>query len=173
MNPPLQQIGFTTKPFGFKGLLKSEIQVGILNIQNFPPFLWMAIDGKFVPFKINEMECMNNKDFVLEIEDIRSDTQAFMLSGKALYCEKSIFSKYFKAENELENFIQFKIVDKNIGEIGTVVNFNTQTAQENLIVEYANKAISIPFVEPIILKIDYEYRIITTILPEGYLEVFG
>lgn len=172
MNPTLQEIGFTTKPFGFKGLLKCEIQVSMLNHNNFPEYLWIAIDGKFVPFKIVSFENMNDKDFIVEIEDIQIDSQAFILSGKSIHIEKATFSKYFKAQNKLETFINYKVVDTNMGEIGIVINFNTQTAQENLIVQYSSKEISIPFVEPIILSVDDEKEIITTNLPDGFLEIF-
>lgn len=172
MNPPLQEIGFITKPFGFKGLLKCEIQVSILNHNNFPEFLWIAIDGKFVPFKIISFENKNEKDLIIEIEDIQNDSEAFMLSGKTIHCEKAIFNKYFKAINELENFIQYKIVDQHLGAIGIVVDFNAQTSQENLIVQCSNNEISIPFVEAIILSVDDEKEIITTNLPDGFLEIF-
>lgn len=172
MNPPLQEIGFITKPFGFKGLLKCEIQVSILNHNNFPEFLWIALDGKFVPFKIISFENMNEKDIVVEIEDIESDSEAFTLSGKSIHCDKAAFKKYFKAQNELENFIHYKVVDQKLGTIGIVIDFNTQTAQENLIVQYSNKEISIPFVEAIILSVDDVKELITINLPEGFLEIF-
>lgn len=172
MNPPLQEIGFTAKPFGFKGLLKCEIQVNLLTHKKFPSFLWIPIDGKFVPFKIIHFENINEKDILIEIEDIESDSEAFPLTGKTIYCETSEFDNYFKSQNELEKFIHYKIVDKTLGNVGIVIDFNTQTAQENLIVQYKHKEISIPFVEPIIVGIDEEKETITTNLPEGFLEIF-
>lgn len=127
-----------------------------------------------------------------EGESIAFDIASSSLKGSQLitkfksfndrtHAEKWVGAEVFISEEHLqtkpgENFylrevLGFKVTDHGI-EVGTVVEFESNGAQDILVVESKDKTkILIPLVKEFIVKIDNASKIITMDLPPGLLEV--
>lgn len=70
----------------------------------------------------------------------------------------------------LEEIKGFLIVDSRLGEIGNIVKFSTNGAQDLIEVIYKDKEVSIPLVKPFIVKIDFPNKKIFMNLPEGLVD---
>ena len=68
--------------------------------------------------------------------------------------------------------INFKIIDKKLGEVGTIIGFNTQTVQSLIEVKTETKNILIPVHDHIIVKLDKKNKSIMVDLPEGLIDLF-
>ena len=70
------------------------------------------------------------------------------------------------------DFVDFRIVDSNLGEIGTIVDVDDSTANVLFVVENtAGNRIFVPVAEEFINAIDDERRIIETTLPDGLVDL--
>lgn len=63
----------------------------------------------------------------------------------------------------------FKVITKALGEVGEIVGFGSNTAQDLLLVRTKTGDFEIPFVEAFVEKIDYPAKMIFLDLPEGLL----
>jgi 16S rRNA processing protein RimM len=97
------------------------------------------------------------------------------------HAEKWIGAEVFISEEHLqtkpgENFylrevLGFKVLDHGI-EVGTVIEFESNGAQDLLVIESKDKTkILIPLIKEFIIKIDNASKVITMDLPPGLLEV--
>lgn len=170
MKHELTKIGYIAKAFGFKGELKCTLEVSILG-NELPHFLWIYIEGKPVPFSVQEINTHNNT-LVLKFEDVETEEEAQLLKNTSLFCEKSLFDTYFEKEESLEDLIGFTVLDKTKGNIGIVDSILENSIQPTLIIVFEEKEILIPYSEDIILEIDEDKKIIKINAPEGLIDLY-
>ncbi|MCB0415273.1 MAG: 16S rRNA processing protein RimM [Bdellovibrionales bacterium] len=63
--------------------------------------------------------------------------------------------------------MNFRVVDKKRGEVGTVKGFSSHSLQDLIEVDGPNGAFDIPFVEQFIVELDFSKKIIYMSLPQG------
>ena len=68
--------------------------------------------------------------------------------------------------------IDYKVVDKNLGELGTVQTVHSMQAQDLLVMDYKGKEVLIPVISEIVLNADKEAKVLNVNLPDGLLEVY-
>lgn len=170
MKYELNKIGYIAKAFGFKGELKCTLEVATLN-HKLPDFLWLHLEGKPVPFFVENTSTHNNA-LIIKFEDIETEAQAQLLKNTSLYCEKKIFDTYFEKQESLDDLIGFEVFDKNKGFIGAVVSIIENSIQPTLEIMFHEKEILIPYTEDIILKIDEENNKIEIDATEGLIEMY-
>lgn len=170
MNYELTKIGYIAKAYGFKGDLKCTLDVEVL-ADELPPFLWIYLEGKPVPFSLDNISVHNNS-LVLKFEDIDSEEQAMRFKNSSIYCETHLFDQYFEKEESLDDLIGFAVNDQNKGDIGMVDSILENQIQPTLVLLYEEKEILIPYSEDIILDIDEENKIIKINAPEGLIDLY-
>lgn len=84
--------------------------------------------------------------------------------NSALMIKENIFNKFLEATNHPLFYLNYKVVDQNLCELGYVTNivFNIQ----NRLV--LNTDIEIPLVDTFIIEVDNNNKIIKLKLPEGF-----
>lgn len=68
---------------------------------------------------------------------------------------------------EIENFL---VIDKERGEVGPIVGFASNGAQDLIQIQTPSGTYDVPLVQPFIEKIDYEAKKIFMDIPQGLLE---
>lgn len=68
---------------------------------------------------------------------------------------------------EIENFL---VVDKERGEVGPIVGFSSNGAQDLIQIQTPTAIYDVPLVQPFILNIDYDAKKIHMDIPQGLLE---
>ena len=102
---------------------------------------------------------------LFQIKSIKNRNDAEKLKGLYLYVDKPL-ELYDHQERE---FVGYKLLDKERGEIGVVVDIGGSSMQATLIVKLEDKEFEVPFVEPLVSGGNDEDRIIETDLPFGLL----
>jgi 16S rRNA processing protein RimM len=109
----------------------------------------------------------------VQLKGVTDRNQSEALVGKQIYLPADFF--FSKAEEGgmfLAEIKNFKVIDKTLGEIGTITAFSSNVAQDLLVVTSANnKIVEIPFVDDFIVEIDRDHKVLQMDLPEGLLEI--
>ena len=156
-------IGYISKSHGFKGQVKlgffEEEYKELLIIKG---FLFLEIDGKGVPFLIEDIDAGGA---VVKLEDVDDEVSARKICGlKMISFEKDLEEK----ENELVGYVLHNQEKEVTGEINEVQDLNGNIV---LRVTKEEQEYLIPFHEDLVLGIDSEKRFIVLSIPEGLLDI--
>lgn len=167
----LLEIGFVSKPHGFKG----ELQLVLFTEDRLPKkleFLFIWMDHGPVPFFIERLS-QSGSVTIVKFEDVDNEKMASGLSGQKLFIEKRLAAKE-QLENAHQSLYQgFTLVDKTKGEIGILESLIVSGTKKIFVIRRDGKEILIPAEKPIWVKTDKMKKIIHLNLPEGLLEVYS
>jgi 16S rRNA processing protein RimM len=164
------KIGKLIKPHGIKGEIAFEFDNDIFDRTDCP-YLVCSIEGILVPFFIREYRFKGKDTALITFEDVTSDQKAKSFSGLDVYFPR----KYFEESEEdveytLDYFIDFEIVDNNLGTIGTIVDIDDSTINTLFLLRNKNdEEIIIPASDDFITDIDESQKIIYVDLPIGLI----
>jgi 16S rRNA processing protein RimM len=166
----LIKIGFISKPHGFKGELILAVENGDAEDYEHVKFLFIEQEGKPVPFHIEEIK-IRSSDILLKTEDVNTEAEAKLLTGKSVYVETSEVSS---EEGDLEwtSLIGFKAIEKTHGELGLIEGIEEFPQQVIAHCMVNGKEVLFPLNDDFISSIDEEKKEIHLELPEGLLDVY-
>lgn len=163
-------IGKIIKSRGVRGEIFFTYSSDIFDNEDFKFFI-LEIEGIFVPFFIEEYRINSDETAFVKLDGIDNENYANQLTGKQIFAPKK-FLKKVKTENiGLDYFIDFQIIDKTTGFIGTIADIDQSTVNVLMIVQRENNEILIPFSDNYILDIDHNTKKIFMNLPNGILDL--
>lgn len=121
-------------------------------------------------FKIKKIKAFK-KGFIVTLEGFVDRNKAEEYKGAEVKVDADIFIAEKGEQPYLIEILSFEVIDKQLGSIGNIESFSSNGAQDLLVINYKNKKVEIPFVEELVLKVDYKNKLIKTDLPEGLLEI--
>ena len=167
------EIGKFQKTHALKGELNALLDVDEDYANDGHPFI-VDIDGIYVPFYAESIRLKGSESFLVKLRDIDSQESAQKMVNKEIFGLRADLVDYFD-DPDMEivaDFVDFRIVDSNLGEIGTIVDVDDSTANVLFVVENtAGDRIFVPVAEEFINAIDDERRIIETTLPDGLVDL--
>ena len=109
----------------------------------------------------------------VQLKDVTNRNQSEALIGTELYLPEAFFSSGDGESLYLTEIENYKVIDETLGELGQIIGFSSNTAQDLLIVKSVDgkKEFEIPFVDDFVIEIDDEKETIVMDLPEGLLEI--
>ena len=165
------EIGFVTKPHGLNGAVTITLDVdNPLEYKNLES-VFLEISGRLVPFFINHIQVRNNSAIV-EFEEISSREQFQDIKSAKLFLPLEFLPQLPNDEFYYHEVIGFRVIDKNLGELGIITGFNTSGPQPIMVMEYQEKEILIPASKEIVIKPNKNNQTMEVHLPEGLLEVY-
>ena len=111
------------------------------------------------------------KGFIVKAAEVADRTAAEGLEHQEFFIEEDLLvSKPGETIflSEIKNFMVKNTEQENIGEI---VAFSSNGAQDLLVVQVGTKQVEIPFVDAFIKKIDFKHRSVVMDLPPGLLDI--
>ena len=126
--------------------------------------------GSYIPYFVSQFKANNDKEYIINVEDIDKIESAKKLVTKQVYVDEAILVDYAKKSPLL--WIGFNIIDKHQGEIGEVVDVSQTGYQWLAKVIYHGAEVLIPLIDQMIEKVDVKNKTIEMELPEGLLEVY-
>ena len=105
-------------------------------------------------------------------EEVTNRNHSESLKGFAFEIPKNILVSKKGETPYLIELLGFEVYDSDIL-LGVISSFSSNSEQDLFVVESATRFFEIPFVEPYVLKTDYEARKIMMVVPEGLLELCG
>jgi len=163
----LVHVGFVLKPHGYQG----HIRVSLLleearNIET--EWVMLIINNKPVPFFVTELSRTNN-DWLLQLEDIRSDQDAKEIQGLQVYVPSHLLPD-IQSESQA-SLIGFKIIDDQYGELTEIEDEFESAKQYFITITHQAQEILIPLVPDIVYEVDLKQKIAYTKIPDGLLDI--
>lgn len=169
------KLGHVAKLHGYKG--EVSLFLDTKNPEKFSEleFIFIEINGNLTPFFIESLQMKNKGMVKVKFEGIDDETDAKSLLKKNIYVPLSSLpaSEDNEEFNDFE-FIGFKVVDKNFGDVGKVEQFIDLTNNPLFQVfnEELQKEVLLPLAGDIIQKIDRANRVLHIEAPEGLIELY-
>ena len=117
-------------------------------------FLFVEIDGTYIPFKINEIKKIKKNSLEIKFEFINNTKEAAEIVSKNVFIEKKFCT--YKEENKNE-IIGYIVIDEDLSKLGEIVNIINNNIQKLLEIRenISTKSFLIPYVNEFIFNIDH------------------
>lgn len=165
-------LGRITKAHGLKGAVQVMLEAS--NPDDYLELESIFVEHKqrLVPFFIEEFSLQGQNKGIIKFEDVDNIDQAKVYMASALYIKDEDVSEEDLDAQESMDVIGFKIIDENLGELGTVSDYYEKIGQDLLAFDYKGQEILIPIDESIVLDVDPDTNTVHTRLPEGLLDIY-
>ncbi len=163
------EIGKLLKPHGVKGELKCFIEEEYLEDVLKSGIVYVAQGQSAIPYFIESIRSQN--PFLVKLETIDNKEDAVMVAHQNLTVPTKILSRLIVEESDLEfDFLRgFKMLDKELGEIGIVERIEDYPQQEMAFVQQGDEEHLVPLHEDLIVDIDKKKKQIYMELPLGLI----
>ena len=150
----------------FGRIVKTSKEDGNLFIRTFEEieyknidFLFVEIDGTYIPFKINEIKKIKKNSLEIKFEFINNHKDAAEIVSKNVFIEKKFCT--YKEENKNE-IIGYIVIDEDLSKLGEIVNIINNNIQKLLEIKENNstKSFLMPYVNEFIFNIDHSKKTI-------------
>ena len=150
----------------FGRIVKTSKEDGNLFIRTFEEieyknidFLFVEIDGTYIPFKINEIKKIKKNSLEIKFEFINNPKEAAEIVSKNVFIEKKFCT--YKEENKNE-IIGYIVIDEDLSKLGEIVNIINNNIQKLLEIKENNstKSFLMPYVNEFIFNIDHSKKTI-------------
>ena len=166
-------LGKITKTSGYKGSLVFFFDVDDIHKYTDLEAVFIDMRDELVPFAIHNIGFKSAKSAIVQLEDIKDEESAIALVGHELYLPLSFLPKLEGNRFYYHEVIGFKMIDKNIGELGTVKEILDQSSQAILVIESnSEKEILVPIIDDIIKLVDRKNKLIQVITPTGLVDIY-
>jgi 16S rRNA processing protein RimM len=165
------ELGKITKTHGLKGEVVLWLDVDFPEDYEDLESLFLEVKGELVPFFMKSYRPSGNRAIV-QFEDIDTFEKAEELVNLQAYLSIEELPELEDDQFYYHEIIGFKVIDKNLGALGTVQTVHSMQAQDLLVMDYKSKEVLIPVISEIVLDANKEAKILNVNLPEGLLEVY-
>jgi 16S rRNA processing protein RimM len=163
------EAGRLVRIHGVKGALVLRLDRTIIEVEDFPEWIFLMIDGGLVPFRISE-ESVYQKDgrhLVIALDQAGTRKQAEELIGYACHMEGT-WEDWFEIEGvDDQSIIGFTVLDIQSGKSGIVSGFEEIPGNPLIEVNLEGKQILVPYREEYVLQEDRKTRRLILDIPEG------
>ena len=167
-----ENIGFFRKKHGVHGELVLEFEAQFEQPVEASDRFFIELEGLLVPFFITEngFRFKSAKSAIVWFEGVDSESYARRLVGNPAYLFQNEIVDI--SEETTESYLlDFTVIDREIGEIGTISNVDDFSGNVVLTVNFKGEEIMIPFNEDFLVSIEVDQKTITLKLPEGLIEI--
>ena len=126
--------------------------------------------GSYIPYFVSQCKASNDKEYIINVEDVDKVESAKKLVTRQVYVDVSILIGYAKESPLL--WIGFSVIDKNNGILGDIDDVSQTGFQWLARVNYNGTEVLVPLIDQMIENVDIKARTINVNLPEGLLEVY-
>ena len=165
------QLGHVIRTHGLKGDITILLDVDHPEDYQNMESVFVEIDRNLVPFFIESVRITGNRASV-KLEDVDSLESAERLRGARLFLPLDNLPELDETQFYFHEIVGFAVVDKALGELGTVKEVYSSGVQSTLAMNYKDSEILIPVVDHVIGKVDRKERKLYVDLPEGLLDIY-
>jgi 16S rRNA processing protein RimM len=165
------ELGKITKTHGLKGEVVLWLDVDFPEDYEDLESVFLEVRGELIPYFIETYRLSGNRAIV-QFEDIDTFEKAEAMINLQAFLPLEELPELDKDQFYYHEIIGYQIVDKNLGELGTVHTVHSLQAQDLLVMDYKGKEVLIPVISEIVLNADKEAKVLNVSLPDGLLEVY-
>jgi 16S rRNA processing protein RimM len=163
------KVGYIMKPHGLKGEVTISLEDDSPDMSTLET-VFVEQGDRLIPFFIHDVSQTGNKAFI-KFDDIDSIDAAKSISKSTLYLPKSLRPKSGRGDFYDDEIIGFEVTDKDLGTLGKVEAVEQAGPNKLLMIIHREKEVLIPVNGPFITGINKSKKLITVLLPEGFLEI--
>ena len=170
MNFSYTKIGTIITKHGFNGSLILKISGKYSNNLSILDFLFIEINKKHIPFKLDSIKTFKNKSYKIKFNEVNDDAYANQLISKSVFIKSNDYPDLKEETNIYSAIINFSAFN-NEAKIGEIININENLPQPVFEINYKSKIVMVPIHEDLIIKIDKENKNIFLRIPDGLLDI--
>ena len=170
MNFSYTKIGTIITKHGFNGSLILKISGKYSNNLSIVDFLFIEINKKHIPFKLDSIKTFKNKSYKIKFNEVNDDAYANQLISKSVFIKSNDYPDLKKETNIYSAIINFSAFN-NEAKIGEIININENLPQPVFEINYKSKIVMVPIHEDLIINIDKENKNIFLRIPDGLLDI--
>lgn len=134
--------------------------------------VFVELDKNLIPFFIEDSNLQKTDLLRVKFEDIDTEEEADDLIGNELYLPLSILPELTGKNFYFHEVIGFKVMDSNLGAIGSIIRINDNTPQPLFIIEFQGKEVLVPITDDFIDKVDRENKTMYLTTPDGLVDLY-
>lgn len=165
------ELGYITKTHGLDGEVIFFLDVDDTDAYLNLDAVFLEIKGNLVPYFIESIS-KHKERFIVALEDVDTVEDAEALKGSALYLPLTALPKLEEGQFYYHDIIGFTVVDKQLGDLGTVTDVYTGGSQDVIAMKYKGVEVLIPVSDDIVGDAVFEKKQLLVNLPEGLLDVY-
>ncbi len=165
------ELGKITKTHGLKGEVVLWLDVDFPEDYEDLESILLEERGELVPYFMESYRLSGNRAIV-KFEDIDTFEKAELMINLQAFLPLEDLPELDKNQFYYHEIIDYKVIDKNLGELGTVQTVHSMQAQDLLVMDYKGKEVLIPVISEIVLNADKVAKVLNVNLPDGLLEVY-
>jgi 16S rRNA processing protein RimM len=165
-------VGSVVNKFSFKGEVLVKLDTDEPELFTEMESVFIEIGKNLVPFFIEKTQL--HKSFLLRVkfEDVDDEASADDLIKRDLYLPLSFLPPLEGKKFYYHEVLDFKVIDNNKGDIGTVKGINDHTSQALFVIDYNGKEVLIPVHDEFIESIDRENKTLNVSTPDGLIDLY-
>jgi 16S rRNA processing protein RimM len=164
-------LGSVSKVQGIKGKLIFRLEVDFPEDYAELESVYIESNRKLIPFFIEEIEILPKGFARVKLEDVNSDEDAQRLVKGELLLPIENLPTLDDNQFYFHEIIDFIVVDKEIGEIGKVIEHLDIPMNPQLLVDHKGTEVLVPISDHFYTGIDKVKREIYVTLPPGLIDV--
>lgn len=168
-----QEIGRISKVHGIKGGMVVETDFSIAELNAWPDWVFIHIDGALVPFQLLGNECFQNDDrqMVIFLKDIDRPEKCTEFLRQQLFVPQQMIKSSQKGHTNLFELEGYQISIEGERGSGKFIEFIDISKNPIVSIDWEGETILIPAREEFILDYDEEQKRISFNLPDGLLDL--
>ena len=135
------------------------------NIFEYQPWYFID-DGTYKTIEMT-MGREQSKTIVAHVKGVDNRDQAGQLIGKSLYVDKDQLPELDDNEHYWHELVGFRVINKNGIDLG-VVDYLVDTSSNDVLVTKGDKEHWIPYIEPYLVSVDKQNRVISVDWDENF-----
>ncbi len=167
-------LGYISKTIGFEGSLLALFEVGDPSLYHDLEAFLVLIDGKLVPFFIEEISIRKkDKEVVLDLEDITTTEEArFLCNRKIFVHQKHLKHNLPQTGFQQQNVIGFSVFDKKRNYLGIIEEILEYPGNPVFSIQKGKHEILLPVADEFIKEVDLDKQQIMIDPPDGLLDIY-
>ena len=169
----LIEVGRITKTHGLAGELNVTVTDHVFADVASCPYFVIGMDGIFVPFFVEDWRMRGSAAMLLRLQGVTTVDAAEPFCGSTLWFDRRCFAAaeaaaYDAVKEEELGLVGYTLADTALGQLGTIVAIDDQTANVLFVVERPDGSeLLVPAADDLVDSIDDETRSVTMHLPAG------
>ncbi|MEZ2416098.1 ribosome maturation factor RimM [Muriicola sp. E247] len=165
-------LGKIVSKYSFKGEVLIKLDTDEPELYDNLESVLISLGNSLVPFFIEKSQLHRSNLLRVRFEEVNDEPDADRILGSEIYLPLELLPKLSGKKFYYHEVIGFTLIDKNYGNIGTLVSINDAASQALFVAEKEGKQLLIPINDDIITSIDREKKTIFVETPEGLVSLY-
>ncbi|QBA65539.1 ribosome maturation factor RimM [Muriicola soli] len=165
-------LGKIVSKYSFKGEVLIKLDTDEPELYDNLESVFISLGNNLVPFFIQHCQLHRSSLLRVRFEEVKEEADADRILGSEIYLPLEFLPKLSGNKFYYHEVIGFTLMDKNYGDIGTLISVNDSASQALFVAEKQGKQLLIPINDDIITRIDRDNKTIFVETPEGLVSLY-